>query len=100
MEAIALPDHRVDGEARPIKLIFNAISNAGAVFEPIIAGEAIQGEKIAVLKFYRARIFIGHAAIGALRSRADLHHWCDFLRAANSFTDRTTPTIYPPNPHP
>src|SRR3546814_3029920 len=71
--------HRVDGEARPIKLIFKAISNAGAVFEPIIAGEAIQGEKIAVLKFHRARIFIGHAEIGELRRRDDLHPWRDPL---------------------
>src|SRR3546814_15274589 len=82
IEAIALPDHRVDGEARPIKLIFKAISNAGAVFEPIIAGEAIQGDKIAVLKFHRARIFIGHAEIGELRRRDDLSPWPDLLLTA------------------
>src|SRR3546814_19403720 len=45
IEAIALPDHRVDGEARPIKLIFKAISNAGAVFEPKI-GRASCRERV------------------------------------------------------
>src|SRR3546814_1448566 len=88
IEAIALPDHRVDGEARTIKLIFKAISNAGAVFEPIIAGEAIQGEKIAVLKFQRARIFIGHAEIVELRRRADLLPWRALLRDAQRLSDK------------
>src|SRR3546814_20186359 len=86
--------HRVDGEARPIKLIFKAISNAGAVFEPIIAGEAIQGEKIAVLKFHRARIFIGHAEIGELRRRDDLHPWRDLLRAAKRLSDKRPAHVY------
>src|SRR3546814_698220 len=94
VEAIALPDHRVDGEARPIKLIFKAISDAGAVFEPIIAREAIQGEKIAVLQFHRARILIGHAEIGELRRCDDLHSWRDLLRAAKGLSDKRPAHVY------
>src|SRR3546814_3426014 len=53
-----------------------------------------QGEKIAVLKFHRARIFIGHAEIGELRRRDDLHPWRDLLRAAKRLSDKRPAHVY------
>src|SRR3546814_3455460 len=67
---------------------------AGAVLETIIAGEAIQGEKSAVRKFHRARIFMGHAEIGELRRRDDLHPWRDLLRAAKRLSDKRPAHVY------
>src|SRR3546814_17279441 len=77
-----------------MKLKFKVRSKAGDIVEPIIAGEAIQGEKIAVLKFHRARIFIGHAEIGELRRRDDLHPWRDLLRAAKRLSDKRPAHVY------
>src|SRR3546814_1446824 len=54
----------------------------------------MQGEKIAVLKFHRARIFIGHAEIGELRRRDDLHPWRDLLRAAKRLSDKRPAHVY------
>src|SRR3546814_20384080 len=53
-----------------------------------------QGEKIAVLKFHSARIFIGHAEIGELRRRDDLHPWRDLLRAAKRISDKRPAHVY------
>src|SRR3546814_13243597 len=71
-QAIALPDHRVDGERRSAVIPFESIGDARAVLEPIVAVEAVDREQIAVLEVKGARILVRDIEILDRRRRDEI----------------------------
>src|SRR3546814_15297332 len=86
-QAIALPDHRVDGERRSAVIPFESIGDARAVLEPIVAVEAVDREQIAVLEVKGARILVRDIEILDRRRRDDLDARGQGLRPAHKFAD-------------
>ena len=65
-----------------------AISYAVVVFKPVIAGETVEREKVAILKFHSARIFVRDLQIGRCRGGYQLDTGCKDLCSAERFADK------------
>ena len=63
VEPVALADTGGDGEAGAVESIVDAIGDACPILETVIAGKAVEREKIAVLQFEGAAVFIGNIDI-------------------------------------
>ena len=86
-QAVALPDDRVDRPIGPVKRPFQAIGDPRPVLPPVIAGEAVEGEKIAVFEVDRARILVGDFHIVGRRRQHQLDSRGQPLGAAPELAD-------------
>ena len=77
-----MPDRRTNAPARPVELPIDPVSHPRAVFDPVVAGEAIEREQIAVLEIDRPGVLVGNGEVADRRAGDDLHPWCQDLRAA------------------
>ena len=59
VEAVALADDAFQRKAWQGEAIFQTIGDAGRIFEPVIACEAVEREEVAVFQIDGARVFIG-----------------------------------------
>ena len=87
-DPVALADGAADRQARPVVGPIDAVSEARAVFPPVVAGEAVEREQVAVLKIDRPRVLVGDRQVRRRRRRHHLQPRSQPLEAAEQGPDQ------------
>src|SRR3954453_497982 len=86
-KSITLANIAIDREIGALQRPVQAIGYARGVFPPVVAGEAVEREQVAVFEIDRAGILIGNVEIGGRRRQHDLDAGGELLLSAQERTD-------------